>query len=168
MLSQNIRRLNHKAGNRITAFARVPTILLSVFLITAVPQEGYWSEFPLLERWIRTDTDYEEEEDGPPVLSPPSYLGMPEGNRKDLSQVGPLAGTDHKVMVVRSGYGGFLYLRYQSFDRYNGTLWTATSLAEDPACWPEASQLGYLGSAAIVTTQAYEGMFIPYYANDGC
>ena len=163
VLTQSLRRLDHKAGHRITAFALIPAILLSVFLITSIPEEGCWEKFPALRAWVQP---IEVPGNGTHTV-PLSYIGMPQGNQMDLSQAGPLSGTGQTVMTVRSGYGGFLYLRYQSFDTYNGTQWLATDLPEDPACWPAESELNHIGSISISSTKAYEGLFIPYYARDG-
>ena len=166
VLTQSLRRLSPKFGHRITAIALIPATLLSVFLITSVPEEGYWEKFPVLESWIQPEDESEGEGSGPssPTLS---YMGMPTGNQVDLSAAGSLRSTNQTVMKVKSGFGGFLYLRYQAFDTYTGTEWLATDLPEDPGCWPSEGSLGYLGSVSITSTKAYEGMFLPYYAKDG-
>lgn len=166
VLPQSLRRLSPKYGHRITAIALIPAILLSLFLISSVPEEGCWEHFPVLKSWILPEDQAGGEGSGP---SPPtlSYMGMPTRNQVSLSSAGPLQSTNQTVMKVKSGFGGFLYLRYQAFDSYTGTQWRATDLPEEPGSWPSAEALDYLGSVSITSTKAYEGMFLPYYAKDG-
>lgn len=159
VLTQSLRRQSHRQGHRITAFALIPVVLLSALLTTVVPEEGYWDTFPRLKEWMQPSTEGQ--------TTTPSYIGMPTGNQQDLSQLGPMPGTNQTVMVVRSATRGFLYLRYQSFDSYTGTQWLATDIPEDAAFWPEEEDLAPLGYTTITTSEAYDGLFIPYYARNG-
>lgn len=159
VLTQSLRRLSHRDGNRMIAFALIPAVLLSIFLVAIVPEEGYWSKFPTLQTLLGQGANT-----GDGVQT---TLGMPTANRMDLTSAGPVSGTNQAVMTVRSASRGFLYLRYQSFDSYNGTQWLATDLPEDPAFWPEEEDLASLGYTSITTMQPYEGLFIPYYAQNG-
>ena len=162
ILTQALRRMDYKAGQRITAFALIPAILLSVFLVSSVPEEGYWAKFPALQILVwKNPNQSGTQGDGQ------SHFGMPENNRMELLSAGFPSGANQPVMTVRSGSRGFLYLRYQSFDSYNGTQWLATGLSEDPAFWPEEEKLIDSGYISITTMKPYEGMFIPYYAQNG-
>lgn len=161
ILSQTLRRLSNQTGHRITAFALIPAILLSVFLMSSVPEDGYWAKFPALRAlaW-KSPNQSGTGENGR------SYFGMPKNNRMELLSAGFPTGVNDVVMTVRSNSRGTLYLRYQSFDSYNGTQWLATGLAEDPALWPGAEDLVDAGDVSIITTKPYEGLFIPYYARN--
>ena len=159
VLTQSLRRQSHRQGHRITAFALIPVVLLSALLTTVVPKEGYWDTFPRLKEWMQPSTEGQ--------TTTPSYIGMPTDNQQDLSQLGPMPGTNQTVMVVRSATRGFLYLRYQSFDSYTGTQWLATDIPEDSAFWPEEEDLAPIGYTTITTSEAYDGLFIPYYARNG-
>lgn len=160
VLTQNLRRVSHRDGNRITAFALIPAVLLSAFLLGNT--ESSWTEFPILQGLVERLPSLGEK-----VEKTWSAPGMPQGNHTDLTDVGPQTSGISPVMEVRSGFGGFLYLRYQSFDSYSGTQWSNSQFAEDPAFWPVETELEHIGSVAITTEQTYDGMFIPYYSRSG-
>ncbi len=162
ILSQSLRRLSHPQGNRITAFALIPAVLLSAFLLGNVPQEGSRMELPVLQFLAEYLPSL-----GEGVENTCSAPGMPQGNRADLTEVGPQKNGNSSVMEVRSGFGGFLYLRYQSFDSYSGAQWTNSQVAEDPAFWPVETELDHIGAVSITTEQPYDSMFIPYYSRSG-
>ncbi len=162
ILTQALRRLDQKTGQRITAVVLIPAILLSVFLMSSVPEDGYWEKFPALQA-LAWETPGQSSTQG----EGQSHLGMPENNRIDLLSAGFPTGLSTTVMSVRSSFRGFVYLRYQSFDSYNGTQWLATGLPEDPDFWPGEEDLGNSGYISITTTKPYEGLFIPYYAQNG-
>ncbi len=159
ILTQTLRRKSHRQGQRITAFALIPVVLLSVFLVAVVPEAGCWDTFPRLNALAQP---FRHEQ-----TTSPTYVGMPSDNQQDLSQIGPMPGTNQTVMSVRSAFRGFLYLRYQSFDRYEGTHWLATDVPEDPAFWPEEEDFITTGYTSITTTAVYDSLFIPYYARNG-
>ena len=160
ILSQALRRLDGKAGHRITAFALIPAILLPVFLMASVPEGGCWDKFPTLQALAGQISQ-------PGSSGAQTTVGMPADNRMDLTSAGSPTGMNQTVMTVRSETSGFLYLRYQSFDSYNGTQWLATELPEDPAFWPEEEDLAAAGYVSITTAKPYDGIFIPYYARNG-
>ena len=162
ILTQTLRRLDHKTGHRITAFALIPAILLSVFLVFSVPEEGCWESFPSLQALT-----WKNPNQGGAQGDGKLHFGMPENNRMELLSAGFPSGANEQVMTVRSDSRGFLYLRYQSFDSYNGTQWLATGLPEDPAFWPGEEELTDAGYVSIIATKPYEGLFIPYYAQNG-
>ena len=162
ILSQSLRRLSHQQGNRITAFALIPAVLLSVFLLGNVPQEGYRMELPALQFLAEYLPSL-----GEGVENTYSAPGMPQSNRTDLADVGPQENGNSPVMEVRSGFGGFLYLRYQSFDSYSGTQWTNAQLSEDPTFWPVETELNHIGAVSVTTEKPYDSMFIPYYSRSG-
>lgn len=168
VLTQSLRRLSHRQGNRITAFALIPAILLSAVLAGSLPPEGYWEESSLLQTLVEFLPflgDGEGDGNGQNNLF--AVPGMPESNREMLTEVGPQKGGSDPVMKVRSGFGGFLYLRYQSFDTYSGIQWSNSQAAEDGAFWPVETELDPLGSVSITTEKSYEGLFIPYYSRNG-
>ncbi len=161
ILTQSLRRLDQKTGQQITAVVLIPAILLSVFLMSSVPEDGYWEKFPALQA-LAWETPGQSSTQG----EGQSHLGMPEKNRIDLLSAGFPTNVNVPVMTVRSSTSGFLYLRYQSFDSYNGTQWLATGLSEDPDFWPGEEDIEDAGYISISTTELYEGMFIPYYTQN--
>ena len=161
VLSQDLRRRSHRDGNRITAIVLIPAVLLSVLLVGKVPQNGYWSELASLKVLSQYLPSLGHANYGDPAP------GMPDGNQATLSTLGPQNTLNMPVMEVKSNFSGYLYLRYQSFDKYSSTKWTATSHTEDPAFWPAGTELESLGSVSISTKQAFDGMFVPYYARSG-
>ena len=163
ILTQALRRLDQKTGQRITAVVLIPAILLSVFLMSSVPKDGYWEKFPALQA-LAWETPGQSSTQG----EGQSHLGMPENNRIDLLSAGFPTGLSTTVMSVRASLSGFVYLRYQSFDSYNGSQWLATELSEDPDFWPVKEELEDAGYISISTKKLYEGMFIPYYAQNDC
>lgn len=162
VLTQTMRRRGHKEGNRLTAIALIPALLLSMFLVRKVPQDGYWSKLSSLQVLSQYLPSLEKLTDG--LRSAP---GMPTNNRTDLSDMGPQNMTGQPVMQVRSNYDGCLYLRYQAFDTYTGTQWNASNLPENPDLWPAESDLKSLGTVYITTEQTFDGMFTPYYPRGG-
>ena len=162
VLSQSLRRLSHHDGNRITAIALIPAVLLSAFLLGNIPQEGYWMKLPMFQS-LTQHLPSQGENMG--IIG--SAPGMPGDNRTNLADIGPQTQSDCPVMEVRSGYTGLLYLRYQSFDSYSGTQWSNVRLSEDPAFWPTQQDLSPTSPVSISTEYPFDGMFIPYYSRSG-
>ena len=162
VLTQTLRRRSHADGNRLTALVLIPAVLASTLLLNKIPQEGLWEHFPSFQE-LSYYLPTLNHGPGNTVSAP----GMPTNDRVELSTAGPQSENRQQVMTVMSNFDGFLYLRYQAFDNYDGSHWTVSQLREAPLCWPEASALKLQGRIQITTRQNLDSLFIPYYPHSG-
>lgn len=157
ILTQSVRQKDPNRGNRLTALVLIPTVLASWLLVTQLPRDfkGYTSLFQWAQSLLPQLSTPNED---------PGIVGTPITSVLELKNVGPQVRQPHRVMTLKSNFGGKVYLRGQSFDRYDGTSWSNSGLAEPVGYWslPIYKDRGHL----TITPEDWDDtMYIPYYSN---
>lgn len=155
-ITQLVRKLDIRSGNRLTALALIPVLLLSMVLPQLAQAEDRHRQaqqlqdqlLGLLNGWSGTGI-----EDPSDVIT----------ESVDLSTVGPMfMGTGVKL-YVDVDYEGALYLRGTAYDTYTGTTWEALADTAGERGWPY-SGIDPVGTLTITlaggTTQR---RYFPYY-----
>lgn len=162
LFSQSVRRREEKTGARLTALLLVPVLLAGLLLNAALPREDYELQLSTLRQQVLSW-----------FSSLPFVVHTPDGqltinmdgispNDLDLGAVGPKTGLKYPVMDVIAPRTQTLYLRAQSFDRYDGKGWYASKLIQDEsAFWPADGTV--VGTVTISTHKAQPYLFTSYY-----
>ena len=113
LLTQGVRRRDHRQANRLTALLALPTAAALMLLFILVPKDAP-------EKWALLIPE--------PQLSEPSgsTTGAPAKEQVDLTDLGPRILGDTPVMEVTADFTGPLYLRSRDYDEYTGTGWLST------------------------------------------
>lgn len=163
ILSQSVRRINRKQGQRLTALLLVPVVLYTALLASWMPKRDYERQSARLlqtvSRWATYITGQGSVGGG----------GTPEellaAGSVDLTQVGPMSKQMTPVMDVLCDMRMKLYLRGQAFDVYTGTGWYASeeSEQEDPF-WTFSEES--ITTVRVATRGIRKYRFVPYYAKE--
>lgn len=160
MMTQGARRRSTADGLRLTAILLVPVMLASMALFWAVPQDSYEAQSNAIQQtlldWLQglPFVDWDEQQG--------NLSGAYEGQVMDLTDVGPKIETRYAVMDVLAEKPRELYLRGQSFDRYDGTAWSASevSTGADPG-W-QVGRLSAMGAISISARYVQKVIYVPY------
>lgn len=164
MMTQGARRRSTTDGLRLTAMLMVPVMLASMALFWIAPKDSYEAQTNAIQqtvlKWLQElpFVDWDDQQG--------NVLGSYEGQVMDLANVGPKVQTQYAVMDVRAENSRELYLRGQSFDRYDGTSWSVSEAGTgaDPG-WKTGS-MEELGTLTIVTRYRQKVIYVPYgYSN---
>lgn len=174
MLTNMVRRRSEADGNRLTAGLLIPCILLTALLFTVTPQKppeiGVQMNYQQVLGSLQDSPFVQLGNDGMLHLS---FEKLNE-NVLDLKTVGPRERNSFSVMNVVSTAGGSLYLRGQSFDKYDGTRWIVSNPYEmeynsktDSCSWPtEGTQ--YYGEVTVSVISKSALFYTPYILNRNC
>lgn len=163
-ITQLVRRQNVRSGNRLTALALIPVLLLSMVLPQLAQAEDRHQQAQQLQDlflqwiqpWINGDPDNNNG-----VIGVGDGISAPESI--DLQQAGPLQHPKKRVMTVQSQYHGVLYLRGIAYDTYTGTSWVAQADTTGEGGWP-TDGLSSMGTLKIsLKYSATDMRFFPYY-----
>lgn len=159
ILTQTVRRMNERDGNRLTAWMLIPAVLCTVLLFWAVPQNEYVPHgggeiLPgILDGFLP----------GPETGGVGS--GSMENLKLDLSAVGPRTDRNVVVMEVTADRGGLIYLRGRAYEQYDGNTWQVIEDNEVGAeGWPQAGLI-QRGQLRIDTRRVFPMQYMPYYAD---
>ena len=157
VLTQSLRRLSLKTGNRITAIVLIPAMLASWLLVYKLPVEELRSLVPQITLGDSPNI---------PGISPgdtfvPS-VGAPD---IDLSQIGPIPDLQNTVMSLTADFDGTVYLRQQVYDHYENNTWSVTDPGEHDYLWPTQNG-AYRGQLTISTPTPLSSLVVPYYPQD--
>ena len=167
MLTNTVRRMNAREGSRLTALLLMPVILASSVLFLLVPQAGYQAQTEQMQQAILKTL-----ERLPFVrLDSQGNLGFGFGGTSygavNLANVGSKNTLQYAILDVTAPESGILYLRGQSLDVYNGTIWTASRAStgvDNGWLFEETEPVGEVS----ITTRAGQPMyFFPYYPGRG-
>lgn len=163
MLTNTVRVMNAREGNRLTALLLVPVILVSSLLFILVPQGGYQSQTEQMQQAILKML-----EQLPFVkMDSQGNLGFGFGGTSygavNLATVGNKSTLEYAIMDVTAPESGVIYLRGQSLDVYNGTTWTASVASTgDDNGWIYGDTQS-IGQVEITTRAGQPMYFFPYY-----
>ena len=161
VLTQSARRLQVSGGNRMTALALIPVLLISLLLPRIVPEEKFDQQMEQLQSIgnkfsFLGDLFYIHE-------SLDSLPGA-TSDRVNLAHAGPILDLYYTVMTVEADFSGIVYLRQRSYDRYDGKNWDTSNLPEERTNWPYGKQLRRRGTIEITTRVRENALYVPYYA----
>ena len=168
IVTNTLRRRSRADGIRITALLLVPVLLTMTLLFTAIPQDGYDTQMNGVQQsifsWFRSLPFIVETPDGQLIFS---FDGTAE-DEMNLKGVGPKTQLHYAVMDVLAEKSGFLYLRGQSFDTYDGTSWKASKDALSQSVgWPDTSKMVPGGMVTVFVRAARSFRYMPYYPSGG-
>ena len=162
LFSQGVRRRDERTGARLTALLLVPVLLAGLLLNAALPREDYELQLSTLRQqvlsWFSNLPFVVQTPDGQLIINmdgvSPSDL--------DLGAVGPKSELTYPVMDVTAPRTQTLYLRAQTFDRYDGKGWYASKrIVDETAFWPADGTV--VGTVTITTHKVQPYLFTSYY-----
>lgn len=168
-----------RQGAGLTLKLAIPLGLLLVMLAAVFPRDGYvrpqWPDdlreslSLSLERGVAKVQGQELQEELMPDLDV-GYTGiLAELEDYDLSALGPRRTTGRRVMDVKAGTGGSIYLRGASFGRYMDNVWSSADQDSYPTSFSAPMTNGDdQGPEAvdIRTVIAQPLMYLPYYPTE--
>jgi len=165
ILTDDLRRKNLRQSLELTAAAFIGTAAALVLLFFLSPQEAYVNKTEKLQGHllnIAQELPVSMKEWGQTLITKDIQTVQPQ--RENLSSLGNRIERAYTVLEVTTSYDGFLYLRGQDFDGYDGKAWTATRnrmenfTAGTDGLWEEE------GRTVTVTTRAAKDVrYVPYY-----
>ena len=158
VLTQKARRLQLSNGNRLTAMALIPVLLISLLLPRAVPEEKFAEQMTELQSIGKYFSFLGE------LFQVNANIPGATSDRVSLANSGPILALNYTVMTVKADFSGTVYLRNRSYDNYDGKNWDTSSAGEDLTKWPSNALLQRRGSLEIATRSTQSAMYIPYYA----
>jgi len=163
ILTSGVRRQSMVQGNRLTALAAVPVLLLTAALFLAAPREGYVNRSAALRQEILAwAEEIPAKLEATAVKFTKSVTGAPQ-QRIDLTNLGSRSPLAYPVMTVTSQSSGTLYLRGRDYDSYTGTGWNATGERTEAFTRPDIET----GTVTIRTRRVQDLLYIPYYPVSG-
>jgi len=158
VLTQKARRIQLANGNRLTAMALIPVLLISFLLPRAVPEEKFEVQMRELQSIGKYFSFLGE------LFHIKANIPGATSDRVSLANAGPILDLSYTVMTVEADFSGTVYLRNRSYDSYDGKNWDTSSAGEDLAMWPSNALLQLRGSLELTTRNLEDAMYIPYYA----
>jgi len=146
MLTNSLRRRDEQESNRLIAWLLLPVMLATCLLFHAIPQEEYQplsdSYLGFFEQWGQGNGELIE-----------------GGNAVYLDQLGAKSESYHTALWLKTKYTGRLYLRGQSYDRYDGRTWQVSAGIGADNGWgiPQLSH----GEVNIRTAQPMDYFLVP-------
>ena len=166
MLTNTVRAMNAREGNRLTALLLVPVVLVSSVLFVLVPQEGYQARTEQMQQTILKMLERL------PFVQMDSQgnLGFGFGGTSygavNLATVGNKSTLEYAIMDVTAPESGVIYLRGQSLDVYNGTIWTASTVSTGKDSGWAYERTESIGRVSITTRAGQPMYFFPYYPGE--
>ncbi len=163
VLPQSVRRVDAKAGLRLTAIFLVPVILATWLLMICHPQAGYQSRGESLQQtilgWFGDSPYVQVGPDGKLEFS----LDATPRVTVDLSAAGPMQRRNTPIMDVVADQGGLIYLRGQSMDTYSGAAWSASQYSNGSDNGFPSQYLRQVGRIRVSMRVASDRKYVPYY-----
>ena len=165
IVPHSVRRKDEKTGVRLTAWLLIPAMLASMLLFWCNPQSTYESRMDGVQdavmNWVSRLPFVEITADG--------NLGfvLDDGEKVDLTQIGPKNLQRYAVMDVVSPVNGILYLRGQSLDAYSGRGWDASKVSTGKDPYFPAQNLENMGRLRVATRLYLGRKYTPYYISEG-
>lgn len=157
VLTQKARQLQIPNGNRLTAMALIPVLLVSLLLPRAVPEEKFEEQMIQLQDIGKHFSFLGE------LFQVNANIPGATSDRVDLANSGPILDLFYTVMTIKADFSGTVYLRNRSYDNYDGRSWDTSSSGEDPAKWPSSHLTRKRGTLEISTRASENAMYLPYY-----
>lgn len=157
LLASAVRRRSGAEGNRLIMGLLLPVFLATAVLFAAIPMQSYIPPSPQL------GAEFLDWASGLPLfnVTGPGALGG-ETDEISLSSVGPKNRDMIDVMRVVSSENGSLYLRGQTYIKYDGLHWEKQNCTESG--WPR-SLVPSGGAVSISTRRTLDLLYTPYYVD---
>ncbi len=163
LLPAEVRRTSPYQADRLAGLAAVPVLLALGALFLAVPREGYVNQAAELQQRL---ADFVQELPSALEEAAENITADPapqEPDQVDLAGLGRRIQSRAAVMEVTADTGGFLYLRGQDYDSYDGRGWNTSPHRVEgfSASGPD------LGTVTIRTFRELDVVYLPYYPAGG-
>ncbi len=129
ILTQPTRKDKEREGNKLAAYALIPTALAVLALFALVPQERYSGRAGAEAILERVEQYFE-------TSKPPLAAETTQSKTVDLSDVGAQEPSYSVIMEVFSPRDETCYLRARAYDVYDGTTWSDSG-EETALAWRE-------------------------------
>lgn len=166
ILTSSVRCADVRQGLRLTAMLLVPVLLFSTALFWLNPRADYQNRMKGLG-----DTVMEWVSRLPFVVTTPDGnitipIGTESGDEVDLTKVGPKTLRQYAVMDVVAPQNGWVYLRGQSLDVYDGTSWNASPVSTGKDMYFPSENLRSAGWLTVSMRVMQSRQYVPYYISD--
>lgn len=162
ILTELSRQKYRDSWGKLALLLVLPVFLAGGLLLWCAPPEEY-REDPALgaaaDRVTRLIVRVREE--GFQGIS--AITGAAEEERVDLGRVGEINPSGTAVMELTGTAEGVLYLRGQSYDRYDGRNWISSG-QESGLHWPASPVLTGETTLTVETLRVLPQIYVPYYA----
>lgn len=166
LLTQSLRKNDHRQANILTAMVALPLALGLGLLFLAVPQDDYvnhaedWSQE--LVQWVSEIPERWQE-----ITDVDASVVDTQEESVDLTEQGPKKQYTYTVMTVTAPTTGTLYLRGQDFDVYTGTDWSSTESRKELFAEENTVDWHSAGTVDIRTRRVQSLLYYPYYTGKG-